>query len=146
MIDDNLKLTPFHLEDLEVAYNSFKTELYTVIDKVFGWDESFQLNRFQNQYKREWFHWIENQFGRVGYICFFQRENDIHVSLLIISSEEQGKGYGKIAMYLIEEIAKRENLKVTLSSFKENAMAVRFYKSLGYKIISQDEHFLDLAL
>ena len=54
---------------------------------------------FQNQYKLEWFHWIENQFGRIGYICFFQRENDIHVSLLIVSREVQGKGYGKTEIY-----------------------------------------------
>ncbi|MDD4974124.1 MAG: GNAT family N-acetyltransferase [Bacteriovorax sp.] len=145
---NNLKLIPFCQEGLDEAYKIYKKELYDVIEKVFGWDDKFQSDRFQKSYKLEWFHWIENQDERIGYVCFFQteNENEIHISLLIITRELQGNGHGKDVMFIIEQNAKQQNLKVALSSFKENKRAVSFYQNLGYKIASQDEHFIDLVL
>ena len=142
----DLKLVPFCEQDLGEAYKLYKQELYNVIQKVFGWDEDFQIERFKNLYRLDWFHWIEQGSTRVGYICFYARENEIHVSLLIIFPNLQRKQFGGKVMNIIKKVAGAQNFKVTLSSFKENEQAVKFYQKLGYKIVGQDEHFFDLIL
>ncbi len=41
--------------------------------------------------------------------------------------------------------ARESGRKITLSSFKKNEGAIRFYETLGYKIIGSDENFVDMA-
>lgn len=48
-------------------------------------------------------------------------------------------------MSRLEKYAHDHNKKVTLSSFKANEGAIKFYKSMGYIVTSEDEHFLDLS-
>lgn len=145
MIHENLEFIPFQKQELNKAFDLYKSALHQVIENVFGWDESFQINRFKTHYELEWFNWIEIKSSRIGYICYFPKETEVHVSLLIIFDAFQSKGYGKIVMSKIEQNALKQNKKVTLSSFKANERAVSFYKSMGYEVISEDEHFLDLS-
>lgn len=145
MTQENLELIPFQKQELDEAFNLYKSSLHQVIENVFGWNDSFQRNRFETQYKLEWFNWIEMESKRIGYICYFKSEAELHISLLIIFNEFQSKGYGRIIMNKIEQYAFKQNKKVTLSSFKENVGAVKFYKSMGYLVTNEDEHFLDLS-
>lgn len=50
-------------------------------------------------------------------------------------------------MNVVHEMAREQGRShVTLSSFTRNESAVRFYKSLGYKVTESDENFLSLSL
>lgn len=142
---EEIKFIPFQKQDLNEAFDLYKSALHQIIENVFGWDEGFQRNRFETQYKLEWFNWIEIESKRTGYICYFQNEDDLHISLIIMFEEFQNKGFGKIIMSKIENYAHAQNKKVTLSSFTANGRAVKFYKSMGYVVIGEDEHFLDLS-
>jgi ribosomal protein S18 acetylase RimI-like enzyme len=141
-----LHLIPFKQADLVSAYDLYKKELHGVISSAFGWDEVFQKNRFTEKYHLEWFYWIEAENVIVGYVCFNHQDKDLHISLLIIDEQFQGKGIGKKAMIMLNSLAYEKNLKVTLSSFKSNQNAISFYQTLGFKIIRQDEHFFDFEL
>ena len=145
MTKENLEFIPFQKQELEEAFNFYQAALHEVIENVFGWNDSFQRNRFETHYELEWFSWIEIESKRIGYVCYFQKENELHLSLLIIFNEFKSKGYGKIVMNEIEQYAHKQNKNITLSSFKANEGAVKFYKSMGYVVTSEDEHFLDLS-
>jgi ribosomal protein S18 acetylase RimI-like enzyme len=140
-----MDIIPFQKQDLNEAFDLYKSALHQIIENVFGWDEGFQRNRFETQYELEWFNWIETESKRIGYICYFQKEIELHVSLLIMFDEFQNKGFGKIVMSKFEKYAHAQNKKVSLSSFKANEGAIKFYKSMGYIVTSEDEHFLDLS-
>ncbi len=141
----NFKFLPFEKRDIDQAYQLYKLELYTFIENVFGWDEIYQKNRFETEYILEWFKWIELNTKKIGYICYFIKEDEMHISLLIISKDFQNKGYGKKLMLSFEKLRHHQNLKITLSSFKKNEEAIRFYKSIGFINTNEDEHFIDLV-
>ena len=143
----DLQFKNFTSEDMSLAFEIYKSGLHNVIEEAFGWSEDYQLQRFNSRYKREWFHWIEKDLERIGYVCFNSHNEEVHISLLIINQHLRSKGYGKQVMLQIHEMAQKENYStVTLSSFKNNLTAVKFYIRLGYQIINEDEYFLDLSL
>ena len=145
-MDSKLQIIPMLNSDLESAFSFYKTSLEEVISKTFGWNEEFQRNRFWSRYQLDWFHWIEADMERLGYICFYQSSLEIHISLIIILPEKQRCSYGRQAMLHLHDQARQSGRKVTLSSFKENVSAIRFYETLGYKIVGSDEHFVDMEL
>lgn len=57
---------------------------------------------------------------------------------IIINKPFQSKGYGRQAMKLIEQEAKRLGVKkISLEVFEKNIRAVRLYKKAGYKQIGR---------
>lgn len=81
-------------------------------------------------------------------LCFKPYDNAYHIHLLIISPQYQDQSLGKKVMSLIHEKAHQEQRnQVTLSSFRNNTRAIRFYQSLGYQVIDDsDEDFVGMAL
>lgn len=63
------------------------------LEEAFGWNEDFQLDRFQSRYEPSWFHGIIVDGSRVGYICYWQKPSEIHVLLLIIDSNTRNFGH-----------------------------------------------------
>lgn len=141
-----VRLTPVasgHEQELFVRY---KSALMAVIHGAFGWDEAFQRERFETCYERDWFYWIEINGSRIGYICYWSKASEMHVSLLIVDDAERGRGYGRNAMEYVHAMARQQGCRITLSSFRENVSAIKFYEKLGYAIVGGDEHFIDMEL
>jgi ribosomal protein S18 acetylase RimI-like enzyme len=132
--------------DLDEAFIHYKSALKPIIEDAFGWIEDFQNKRFHSKYDPRWFYWIEANSQHIGYVCFFETTSELHVSLLIIFEAFRNQSYGRNIMGILQQQAIQKSIKVTLSSFKNNTGAVRFYKNLGYDIVSEDTYFYDLAL
>lgn len=132
--------------DHNEAFLLYKAALKPIVEEAFGWDENFQKDRFRNKYEPSWFHWIEANSQRVGYVCFFETASELHVSLLIIFDDFRNKKYGRNIMETLQQRAFQKSLKVTLSSFKNNTGAIRFYKNMGYDINAEDAYFYDMIL
>ena len=129
----------------EVFY-IIKSGLYPFVEKVFGWDDSFQKERIKNEYKSEWFNWVIFNGTKVALLCLKPYEQAIHIHLLIVLPEFQSKGIGRKIMECVHDKAKRENRDITLSSFKCNNKAIKFYQQLGYEIIEEDNDFISFQL
>lgn len=82
---------------------------------------------------------LEADGERVGELWLCKREDmsrrpclfvyDVHVD-----EAQQGRGYGKAAMLLAEDEARRHGLdRVALNVFGRNEVARRLYRSLGYE-------------
>lgn len=132
--------------DLNEAFLLYKSALKPIIENAFGWDEEFQKKRFHTKYEPNWFYWIEVNSQRIGYVCFFETKLELHISLLIIFDAFRNKTFGRNIMDTLQQRAFQESLKVTLSSFKNNSGAVRFYRNLGYEIVAEDSYFYDMTL
>ncbi|KJF94706.1 histone acetyltransferase [Photobacterium angustum] len=143
----DIQLKQIEIDDFESLFSIVKQGLYTHIDDVFGWCDEFQFNRLKNDYEPHWFYWIYLNKIQVGMLCFKPYENALHVHLLIVFPEYQNQKLGERVMNMLHEIAREQGRShVTLSSFTRNVSAVRFYKSLGYKVTESDENFLSLSL
>jgi len=143
---DEIQINPMRSDDLEKAFQLYKEALTQIVDEAFGWDENFQKKRFQNSYKLEWFHWVYKSSHKIGYICFHKKQDEMHLSLLIISDAFRGQSFGQQVMAMLHQRARSESCKVTLSSFIANKRALSFYQKLGYRIENQDEHFYNMVL
>ena len=132
--------------DITYAYNLYCETLHSDIEETFGWDEEFQQERFKVEYELNSLYWIYVEEKRVGLTCYTCNENSVHTRLLLITPTCQKVGYGRNAMAKIEEVAKTLNLPVTLSVFRTNNAAYRFYTSIGYTTVSEGDTHLDLVL
>lgn len=89
--------------------------------------------------KDNFFYTIKVQKSKVGYLWFrLQGSEDNKKAFLldiIIESEQRGKGYGKNAMFLLEDEVKSLGIsEIGLHVFGFNELATQLYKSLNYKI------------
>ena len=100
----------------------------------------------RENYQPEWFHWIYMESTRVGLICLKPCDQAFHLHWLVIEKDHRSRGYGKKVMCKIHDLARSQRKDITLSSFKCNKRAIKFYQSLNYEIIGEDEHFLFFRL
>ncbi|MDN3648560.1 GNAT family N-acetyltransferase [Reinekea marina] len=124
------------------VFDLTKAELFPFVDEVFGWDDAFQKQRMMDDYKPHWFYWLEFEKEEIGYLCFKRYDQAIHIHLLILKPQWQNRGYGRKVMEFIHSMARLEQRDITLSSFKINTKAVSLYRSLGYHLSGEEEHFL----
>ncbi|MGF1815508.1 GNAT family N-acetyltransferase [Vibrio splendidus] len=134
--------------EFEELFACVKQGLFIHVDNVFGWDDDFQRQRLLNDYHPSWFHWVYLGKERIGLVCFKPYDNAYHVHLLIIFPQYQDQSLGKKVVFLIHKRATVERREqVTLSSFRSNTRAIRFYQSLGYQVIDDsDKDFVGMAL
>lgn len=123
----------------EDAFSLYAQSLRPYIEAVYGWDEKSQRERFAGSYPSEGLFSLYRAKEDIGLLAL--RGPGLHVALLLIRPEFQNQGLGREVM---AELHNR-NQTITLSSFKLNTHAVRFYQALGYTIIGEDEHFYDLS-
>ncbi len=128
---------------MEQTYRLYKSSLYRLIDDEFGWDEVFQRERFFKSYKPDSFYWIFNNDDLLGLVSIVESHSKAHLHLLLLFPEHREKGHGKTIMKMIHK--KFSSRQITLSSFRKNDRAIRFYERLGYRVSGGDESFLDLC-
>ncbi len=130
-------------DEFSVTFEIFKAYMKPVIDEAFGWDEEFQKNSFESRLKLEWFSWILVGGDKVGLVCNRLKQNSIHIHFLVIFTEAQRRGLASSVTRKLSDKAKKKQLNLTLSCFKNNKSAVLLYKRLGFVINSEDDHFYD---
>lgn len=76
----------------------------------------------------------------IGYIYITKQDNFVSLTILI-DKKYWGRGYGKQAMILIEDKAKKlKAKKIIFGLYKENERAYNLYKHLGYTITKKEEN------
>jgi ribosomal protein S18 acetylase RimI-like enzyme len=136
-----LSFVPIPESEFESVFSKMKAGLYSFVETVFGWDDDFQRARMRSDYEWSWMHWVESDGDALGFVCFKRYDQALHVHLIVVDEEHQGQGRGKEIMHALEAIAREEARDVTLSSFKLNSRAISLYRSLGYQLETQEEHF-----
>jgi ribosomal protein S18 acetylase RimI-like enzyme len=141
---DHIKFKNFESSDIQAAYELYKESFQEYIEKSFGWDEKFQINRFC-KYNINDFQWITINKQNIGYICLAISDQSYHLHLIVIKSECRNIGLGKSIIKKIETMAYKRSVIIKLSSFKLNERANNFYKHLGYSFLEDDEHFYEIT-
>ncbi len=132
--------------DRQALFSLYKLSLHEHIVQTFGWDESFQQERFNTSYRDPEF--ISITFGSVtvGYVALKDEIEEVHLSLLLLQPDYRGRGIGRQVMQTLMARASESGRPLTLSCFLCNQGAMRFYQKLGFSIVSKDEHFVTYRL
>ncbi|MDF2414779.1 GNAT family N-acetyltransferase [Aeromonas sp. 1HA1] len=142
----DVELVGVSQSEFEQVFATVKQGLFPYVEAVFGWDDEFQRERLTCAYQPHWFSWILQSSERVGLLCCKPYDDALHVHLLIIFPQYQGRQLGAAVMARLHREAEREGkCRVTLSSFTDNQRAIRFYQRLGYKVIEGDQAFVSLS-
>ncbi|XAW90763.1 N-acetyltransferase [Vibrio sp. CDRSL-10 TSBA] len=143
----DIKLVQIKADEFDSLFSVVKQAIYAHVDAVFGWNDDVQSKRLMDDYEPNWFNWIYQEGQRVGMLCFKPYDNALHVHLLVVFPEFQNQKLGeKVMNYVHHQACLQGRGSITLSSFVRNEPAVRFYKSLGYRVIGRDENFYSLSL
>lgn len=142
----DVKLVPLAEEEFDSLFTVVKQGLHTHVEAAFGWCDRFQRQRLKTDYQPQWFYWAYVGGERVALLCFKPYDNALHIHLLIVFPEFQNQKLGTRIMQHVHELARVQGRDaVTLSSFTSNQSAIRFYQSLGYKVIQSDHQFQCLS-
>lgn len=125
-------------------FSLYESALRPYIEASLGWDRSFQLERFRRAYLPEATKIILADDAFAGYVVLKETEAALHVSLLLLTRKFRYRGIGSTIMKHIHEAAAAQRKQVTLSCFRNNDGALRFYLGLGYRIGHADDAFYDL--
>ncbi|WP_314927840.1 GNAT family N-acetyltransferase [Aeromonas piscicola] len=140
-----LELADVPNSEFEQRFAAVKQGIFPYVEAVFGWDDKMQRERLTCAYQPHWFSWILQSSERVGLLCCKPYEDALHVHLLIIFPQYQGRQLGAAVMARLHREAEREGkCRVTLSSFTDNHGAIRFYQRLGYKVVEGDLEFVSM--
>ena len=74
-----------------------------------------------------------NNNHSIGYMGVLPEGQLLFLSKLYIASEERGKGYGRMAIEFLEELAVQKGVsKITLTVNRNNTDTIKVYKRLGF--------------
>jgi ribosomal protein S18 acetylase RimI-like enzyme len=144
----SITLLPFSegFIDRSNLYALYCLLLREYIEPVFGWDEEFQRQRFEREYPSHKTFLVPCGMMIAGFVVLKCESEEIHLSLLLLRPEFQSLGIGARVMELVLAQAKFLSVPVTLSCFRENDQALKFYARHGFRITYEDAHFSLLTI
>lgn len=133
------KLRKATINDSIFFYEVKKTVLKNYIEKIWGWNEDFQI-----QFHKENFHIDETQIimvaeNNAGTVEVKNDTQKIFISSLYILPPYQNKGIGTAICNEYINKATKEKKRIELEVLKLNVNAQRLYKNLGFTLIEGDE-------
>mgnify|MGYP002634979040 CR=1 FL=1 len=119
-------------ENLEWMFALTKSNMQTMYEQVWGWDDDDKLRELQHRDSR--FFVID----REAFVHFrFEHDEDVYVLYvyeLQVEEVHRGRSLGRKLMRAVEDLGRRLGCeKVMLTVFASNAGARRFYGRLGYE-------------
>lgn len=143
----NIGFRKCEYDDLEFILKLKELCFKWYIEIIYGWD----IDKQREFTKRELDEHLkdmkiitmdENDIG----LTTFYNENDIYVvGMIMIHPEYQNKGIATNILKEYIEIARKDNKKIILKTYKKNP-ARKLYERLGFKIYKEDETHVHLCI
>ena len=109
--------------DLELLYGIHSEAMRPYVERIWGWDEDFQQQRFRQGYDPDTTQVVLSDGRETGFLTVWERTGVVFIAQISIIPEYQGRGIGTA---LIRDILAR-GLPVELSVLKLNTRARRLY-------------------
>ncbi|MCA1597184.1 MAG: GNAT family N-acetyltransferase [Chloroflexi bacterium] len=123
--------------DSEFVFRVWKATMQRYVEATWGWDESSQRQRQQEEFCASTCRIIEAHGRPVGTLIVNRRENCVYLSGLYVLPEHQGQGLGSQVLQGLFTDAKRNQLPIRLRVLKVNSGARRLYERNGF--VATDE-------
>lgn len=73
----------------------------------------------------------------IGYLAVQVRGSELFLSKLYLLAQERGRGYAKVALAFVEQMAREQDLeKITLTVNKNNTATIAVYQKMGFEIVT----------
>ena len=124
--------------DQSTLYEQYKNAMRGHIERIWGWNDEWQRNDFEKSLASCDTQVIEMNSAISGYIQTESRERDLYIRMMILDQNYRSRGIGKTLINRLALKAIESGGKLQLKVFKVNDRAIKFYKSNGCSIASED--------
>jgi ribosomal protein S18 acetylase RimI-like enzyme len=129
--------------DKDFIYNLKKSSIYEFVQRIWGWDEEYQIKDFEADFNLEDFKIIVIEDKYVGFVQTNENQSNINIAEIHIVPLYQSNGIGSSIIKNIISQADNEDKTVTLGCFIENTGAKHLYEKLGFRVIkTTDTHYI----
>lgn len=135
----DVSLRPATASDCEFAFRVWKAAMERYVEATWGWDESSQRQRQQEEFTAAAYQVIEVAGQPVGTLIAERRPDAIYLSGLYILPEHQGQGYGSQIIASLLSEARRDGLPIRLRVLWVNPGAQRLYERTGFVVTDECE-------
>ncbi|WP_281559981.1 N-acetyltransferase [Thalassomonas sp. RHCl1] len=140
-INANMNL---RFEVATVAHKKFFWEHYITamqphIEKIWGWDLSWQQNDFDNRWSSCVNHLLVLDDTVVGYIQSQDLPDNQYIMMLIIVPEYRNKGIGQEVLSALRSDCRKPYIRLRV--FESNTQALKFYCAHGYELVEREASF-----
>jgi ribosomal protein S18 acetylase RimI-like enzyme len=104
------------------------------------WDEVKERSQFREQLQLQRARIIEHKGVSAGFFMTVERNQDIELHTLCMTSDYQGQGFGTAITRQILNDARAKKCGVILSVLKPNTAARSLYERLGFIITEESTH------
>ena len=108
------------------------------VDAIWGWDEAFQRQYFQERFDPARMEIVELAGEAVGHISVERREECIFLGVIEIAPDYQSQGIGAGLIRDLQKEAERRGVPVKLQVLQGNP-ARRLYERLGFAATGETE-------
>lgn len=127
-------------EDADFFYEVKKTVLKEYIEKIWGWNEDFQLQFHKDNYNFLTTSVIHCQGNPAGVVEIKENDSRIFICSLYLLPAYQGRGVGTDLIRNCISKASVAHKNVELEVLKLNEHALRLYQRLGFIITGSDDN------
>ena len=126
-------LRPATREDTRRLFEIHRASMYELVDRVWGWDEADQEERFRDYLASSpGLQVIEVEGEVAGFVHVVSSPDEITIVDIELAPAYQNQGIGSAIMQATLAEARHRGVPVTLKVLKVNPEARRLYDSLGF--------------
>lgn len=140
-----MNLRPAKTEDLALLFAIHRSVFRQHIEKLWGWDESWQYQNFRSECAAAITSVIEIDDQIAGYVQVVDRGSQIYVQNIAIASAFQSKGLGTILLKDLQLRATTRQVPLHLGVFKSNMPAHRLYQRLGFRDVGETRTHIEMS-
>jgi GNAT superfamily N-acetyltransferase len=133
-----------HANDSEFVFSVKKAAFREYVEKVWGWDDSYQRELHDRRFASQDLRVIHLGDVDVGFLAAFRTSNMLKVNQLFILPEYQGRGIGSACMTRIVGEARLVHKPVVLQVLKVNVRGIAFYRRLGFAVVGESATHLQM--
>lgn len=133
--------------DFSCIYNLKKKSIQPHVEKIWGWNETYQLKDFMNDFKNiEDFSLILSNNNEIGFLQLKITQSHICIIEIHLIESFQGQGIGSSIIKGVIEQARNSKKNVSLGCFKDNIRAKNLYLRMGFSITGETESHYEFKL
>lgn len=133
--------------DFDLIFTLKKLCMKWYIEMIYGWNEEIQIKKTHNEIEKNINNMkiiaVDNK--DIGVTIFTKNDDCYCVGLIMIHPHYQNNGIASSIISDYIHIAKKDNKKIIIKTFKENP-ARRLYERLGFKAYCEDETHIHLQI
>lgn len=131
-------------KDKSFIYDIKKSSIYDYVQKIWGWNEEYQIKNFESDFILEDFKIISVKDKDVGFIQVIEEPLNTNIIEIHITPEYQGYGIGSEIINSIKEKSVSNNKTITIGSFIDNYRAKKLYERLGFKVMRVTDTYYEM--